>query len=195
MGTGSGPTRLILLGKASAKLMGLKTDQKVYHIDVMLEGGERLEHVRQCMKRMRVFREFDRPEQDTKKASESFIFGTDRHRAVVFDDVARQGECISGKKQHLKVYLMDRSRALEFELRRMPDPGSDKHKESLIIAEAILWSMIERGQKPVTRNLLNNLLNSCRTQRLINSDSDVPKKSITDVEECFEEGSKKARHS
>lgn len=178
MGTSSGPARLILLGKASAKMMELKTDQKVYHIDVMLEGGERLKQVRQCMTRMGVFREFDKQEPDVTKVCKTF-FGRSAHRAVVFNDVFREGKCVYNKK-HVKAYLMDAERAFEFELRRMADPGNDEHitNTSKIIAEAILWSMIERGCDPVSRN-------KCRTQRYINADYNVPEKSINEVMELY----------
>lgn len=161
-------------------MMGLKTSQKVYHIDVMLERGQRGEQVRQGLERNGIFREFDRPEQDTKKAPRSFIFGNEKHRAVVFEDVVQKGERISDKKQHLEVYLMDHRRAFEFELRRMADPCNEKNNKetSLLTAEAILSSIIERGSDPVTRN-------SCRTWRYINAYYDVPRKSITKVAEEY----------
>lgn len=172
MGTRSGPARLILLGKASAEITGLKTDEKVYHIDVMLDGGERAKQIRQCVARMGVFREFDKPEQDATKAFRTF-FGTGAHRAVVLNDVARDGKCVFNKK-HLKAYVMDSERAFEFELRRMADPGNDKQETSKNIAEAILKGKIALGCTPPSRD-------SCRNLRYIRADACVPIESIDKV--------------
>lgn len=154
-------------------MTGLKTDEKVYHIDVMLDGGERAKQTRQCMARMGVFREFDRPEQDaTTKAFRTF-FGTSAHRSVVLNDVAREGKCVFNKK-HLKAYVMDSERAFEFELRRMADPGNDKQKTSENIAEAILKGKIALGCTPPSRD-------SCRKLRYIRADASVPIESIEKV--------------
>lgn len=158
-------------------MMGLETTEKVYHIDVVLDlqaTGERLVRIRQCMKQAGVFREFDRPEEDTKKAWKTF-FGTSAHRAVVFNDVAGRGKCVSNKK-HLKAYVMDTDRAFEFELRRWGDRGSDERTKdtSMKIAKAILQSNIALGCVPPSRI-------SCRNLKYIRADTCVPGESIDEV--------------
>lgn len=158
-------------------MMGLKTAEKVYHIDVVLDLqaiGERLVQIRQCMKQVGVFREFDRPQEDTKKAWKTF-FGTSAHRAVVFNDVAGKGQCVSNKK-HLKAYVMDADRAFEFELRRWGDRGSDERTKetSVRIAKAILQSNIALGCVPPSRN-------SCRNLKYIRTDACVPDDPIHKV--------------
>lgn len=172
--TSNGPARIILIGKASAEWMELGIEQKTYHIDVVLdlqETGERLVQIRQCMAQGGVFREFDRPQLDTKKAWRTF-FGTSAHRATVFKDVSQKGRCVSGDKKHLKAYVMDTDRALEFELRRWAEPGSDKRTKeaSLKIANA-LWDTSERGDELQTRS-------SCQDLRYIRCDAGVPVDSV-----------------
>lgn len=185
--TSSGPARLILIGKASAEMMGLKTTEKAYHIDVMLDlqaTGERLVHIRQCMKQAGVFREFDRPEEDTKKAWKTF-FGTSAHRAVVFNEVAGKGKCVSNKK-HLKAYVMDTDRALEFELRRMADRGSNQRTRDISLnTAAALWAIRQRGDK------LHNRSN-CQDLKYIRADAGVPGDSITAVENLYKHPSKQS---
>lgn len=185
--TSSGPARLILIGKASAEMMGLKTTEKAYHIDVMLDlraTGERLVQIRQCMKQAGVFREFDRPEEDTKKAWKTF-FGTSAHRAVLFSDVAGKGKCVSNKK-HLRAHVMDTDRALEFELRRMADRASDQRtKDTSLNIAAALWGMRQRGDK------LHNRSN-CQDLRYIRADSCVPGDSITAVENLYKHRNKQS---
>lgn len=133
--------------------MGLKTTEnteKVYHIDVMLDGGERGRRVRQCM--VKEFREFDEQDQNATKACRTF-FGTSSHRADVFRDVTRECKCVF-EKDHLKVYVMNHDRAVEFELRRWADAGNDKRIEdtSLDIAVAIIWARKKRGLKIRSRS-------------------------------------------
>ncbi|KAG6365416.1 hypothetical protein INS49_007027 [Diaporthe citri] len=181
-GTSGGQARLILLGKASVKIMGLETKenpQKVYHIDVMLEGGQRGEQVRQCVESMRVFREFDKQEQDTTKACETF-FGTTAHRAVVLNDVFRGRKCVSNKK-HLEVYVMDTKRALEFELRRWADPDSDDSIQhaSVNIAVALLGGLIKQGLKLQGRS-------SFQEMRYIKDNDGIHDKAINDVKKRFD---------
>lgn len=150
---------------------------KVDHIDVMLDGGQRGEQISQCVEKMRVFREFDKQEQDATKACGTF-FGTSAHRAVFLNDVALPTRCVF-KKKHLKVYVMDPERALEFELRRWADPDNDQPKEiSLEIAVAHLWGMKKRGLKIQSRSLVQDL-------RYIRSDVGVHNDAINKVEGHF----------
>lgn len=185
--TSSGPVRLVLIGKASAEMMGLQTTEKVYHIDVVLDlqaTGERLVQIRQCMKQAGVFREFDRPEEDTKKAWKTF-FGTSAHRAVVFNDIAGKGKCVSNKK-HLKAYVMDTDRALEFELRRMADRASDQRtKDTSLNIAAALWGMRQHGDKLDDRRNFQDL-------RYIRADACVPGDSITAVENLYKDRNKQS---
>lgn len=180
MGTSSSPARLIILGKASAEMTSLKTKGKVYHIDVMLDGGERLKQTRECIAKMGVFREFDKQEPDATKACRTF-FGTSAHRAVVFNDVSREGKCVYNKK-HVKAYVMDAERAFEFELRRMADPGNDRHITETCenIAAAILRRKIPPGCTAPSRD-------SCRNLRYIRADACVPFVSIDKILEAHQE--------
>lgn len=163
------PARIILIGKASADEMGLKIDQKTYHIDVVLDlqaTGTRLLQTRRCMAQGQVFREFDRPEQDTAWRT---FFGTTAHRDKVFENVAIKENCVFNGK-YLRAYIMDHKRASEFELRRSADPESDRRTQdtSRKIAAAN-WRMHDR-EAPT--------LEGCRNLKQIRTDSPIPYEAI-----------------
>lgn len=118
--TNHGPARVILIGKASADMMGLKIEQKTYHIDVVLDlqaTGTRLLQIRQCMAQGRVFREFD--------TAWSTFFGTTAHRDEVFEKSVKKGKCVF-KMKHLRAYVMGHESALDFEDSLSKAPDSDR---------------------------------------------------------------------
>lgn len=179
-GTRNGPARVILIGKAPAECTELGIKEKTYHIDVVLDlqaTGERLLQIRQCMAQDGVFREFDRPELDTKEDWRT-LFGTSAYRTKVFKDVLKEENCVFSEK-HLKAYVMDAERALEFELRRMDyykvSGDTTKETTSLDLAAAIL-----SGIRPIPMTL-----NYCRNLKHMRVDTCVSKDSMDKVNTRF----------
>ncbi|KAL1855868.1 hypothetical protein Daus18300_010942 [Diaporthe australafricana] len=173
------PASIAILGGALATehlKRGAGTSVIEVLIDPRTTDKDRLAYIRACMRRMKVFREFDRP--DGTKTKHEWFFEKKQFRNDMFKGSLRN-ERFQGQhcNHYLEVYAVAATDAFEIEMRRLGATGQDGNA-ALSNAVSILGGLTGCGVNPKERNWCRNL---CQVKKR----APIPPESIEKVANRF----------